>query len=499
MAIEVCGDDSCSLTPCIPLFLLNNVTDSFQHFTPGYGGNFGYEAFTASLIGDLVTSPWNGCSADRTNTDPAASILISTIAQTAINQFADSFCDATPDDFDVCIIGVTFDFPNPVKIGCTIALAILKGIGLTLKTLSDQMSYQDGLVNAAEIEAAYEHSVNLLSKECAIFDQAVCRCVPEDRLGFGHGCDGKDSNCDDFPDDCGEDVIVPTIYIEGGLCDEVWFATDADAEKCVSDSTIVSDDCQPTTFTVNKLAGQCQETEIVVLAEEKTCGKSSSKLVTVKVDGTKPEVSCSFSGKTTHTIVTTGPGILTDIKFTYTAFDNCGLPLDVSIDMYANEIENFNAQEMALFFNPNRADVENPGLYVAATICSTTSNGQCIKDPKAPKTRIFTAVISATDQAGNEASAECKVQVIPKGKFTPAQAAAELTASTQNFFLTSYDFVYVDGPGAKTAQYPTTDAEPSDPAPIACGKWATPCTVGEDCCSKRCRRALSGGRVCTLF
>ena len=59
---------------------------------------------------------------------------------------------------------------------------------LYLQTFYDKANYQDSLVDGAEIEAAYEHSRNLLHKQCAIYDQVVNRCAVN--LGIRSGCDG---------------------------------------------------------------------------------------------------------------------------------------------------------------------------------------------------------------------------------------------------------------------------------------------------------------------
>ena len=76
--------------------------------------------------------------------------------------------------------------------------------------------------------------------------------------------------------------------------------------------------------------------------------------------------------------------------------------------MYSNEIEVFHAQNLALFFfqdgNPNDVD-----LYIAAGVCSTSSNGQCITDPNNEEIRLYTVVVGATDDAGRSASTECSL------------------------------------------------------------------------------------------
>jgi hypothetical protein len=59
------------------------------------------------------------------------------------------------------------------------------------------MDYQHGIVQGAENEASFEHIRNLLHKQCAIYDEALCCCNDSlEEEGFGPGCDGKDFDCD---------------------------------------------------------------------------------------------------------------------------------------------------------------------------------------------------------------------------------------------------------------------------------------------------------------
>ena len=106
----------------------------------------------------------------------------------------------------------------------------------------------------------------------------------------------------------------------------------------------------------------------------------------------------------------------------YTATHSCDKPLNVRVDVYSSEMQNVNVQEMTVFFqsgtnssiiiiiisSSSRSDAAR--LYVAAKICSTVSNGQCIKDPTNLDSRLYTAVVSAMDAAGNSNAAECQVK-----------------------------------------------------------------------------------------
>jgi hypothetical protein len=117
------------------------------------------------------------------------------------------------------------------------------------------------------------------------------------------------------------------------------------------------------------------------------------------------------------------------------ASDNCGKAMNVTVDVYSSEIEDFNAQEMALFFRNNN-DNDAAELYLEANICPTVSNGQCIKDPAARDARLYTAIVSTTDVAGNYKENECQVKVVPQGNSNNKDISTG--DSKQRFRLTSY-------------------------------------------------------------
>jgi len=101
--------------------------------------------------------------------------------------------------------------------------------------------------------------------------------------------------------------------------------------------------------------------------------------INVIVDGTQPVTGCSFG---VASLSVTGSGVLQNPDLSYTASDNCGGSLTLTVETFSNEYEDFNSQEMIRQYqhsdDPTNTKV---GMYVAATICSTNSNGQCIQDP----------------------------------------------------------------------------------------------------------------------
>lgn len=334
--------------------------------------------------------------------------------------------------------------PNPFKIACHVILTILQETALVFETLLAIADTQDAVTDGAEIEAGYENTKNLLQKQCAIYDQAVCRCVKDEHLeSYGIGCDGKDSNCNDFVDECDEDTVPPTIDISNSLCvcdNGGWFANTDEALSCVENSVKVEDDCQTTNFTLSVL-DQCEDSIVTVTAEDYCGNDAIPKNVTVQIDGEAPYVGCGFEidgGEITHAIVTskTGPSVLLDTKLVYTAKDNCNGPLNVTVKVYSNEIEDFNAQKLALFHKTFGHPDDAAGLYVAQGICTATKNGQCIKEVSFPAQRLYTIEVIAVDPAGLSNRTECFVEVQPKGNNT--RKIKDIAESKQRFLLAEY-------------------------------------------------------------
>jgi hypothetical protein len=77
-------------------------------------------------------------------------------------------------------------------------LTLLKTAKLAFGTILEQADLHEGLIDAAEIEAIYDNTRQLLDGSAAIYDEVVCRCVEEPLRGYG--CDSADNNCNQFVD-----------------------------------------------------------------------------------------------------------------------------------------------------------------------------------------------------------------------------------------------------------------------------------------------------------
>ena len=184
--IETCPSGNSTTLICKPA----DPDGLYDFKKPAYGGGGGYDAAVASVRGGPF---WDGEPSSRTDTDGYAVNLLVLASFTLANDLADIGCGSIDDDIDICIFFVNIEVPNPFRIICEIANGILSGIALSFETIKAQLDFQDSRVNGAEIEAAYEHTNNILHKQCAIFDQV--RCKVAENPGFGSGCDGIDTNC----------------------------------------------------------------------------------------------------------------------------------------------------------------------------------------------------------------------------------------------------------------------------------------------------------------
>lgn len=435
--VDIAGDEEleigtcpavqgCEHDPCVKDYLV----DPYGDFSPAYGGGPPYEA---ALIGLVRPLQWTGAFEDRTSAEGYAVVLIALQAAKLAVITADQICDGVDDEINICLLVVALEVPNPFKIACSIAVAVLATTELTLSAFKEAMDFQDGIVQGAEIEASYEHSRKLLHMQCALYDETRCRCsesLAED--GYGLGCDGLDSDCDDEIDECDEDMISPTIDVTKAMkrCGGT-FANLDEAKACVLESVDVTDDCQAVEVTA-VATGECDSALVTVTAQEKLCNKTTTATVPVFVDGTVPLVTCGFGSVEK---VVENSKFPVDVGFGYSASDNCGKPIDVTVDIYASEMEEYKTQKMAIFFLNNNMN-NAAELYLDASVCASEGGGQCIKDATALDARLYTAVVSATDSANNKNKFECQMTVVPKGKLDGK--AVDTSNSTQRFLLSSY-------------------------------------------------------------
>ena len=123
-------------------------------------------------------------------------------------------------------------------------------------------------------------------------------------------------------------------------------------------------------------AETCYAASIALDAADKCGNAAATKTVPVPIDLEDPVVSCTFRGAQHVTINQTGIGVLEELDLDYEATDNCGGPLSVTVSVFANEIEDFQSQKMALFYRNSDVPNGEADLYVATTTCTTAANGK---------------------------------------------------------------------------------------------------------------------------
>lgn len=440
-AILPCSDANRGL-PCIPDFLnVDNSTISpapYQQTIPTYPDGGSYRAWVASI---QDTFDLEGCNRNRPSAGSVGGLLIGLTTANFIRLAAQIAATPIPDSINIPIIAKVIEVPSPVKIVVQIIVSIAQLIELGLATAFEQTQSQLRWVASAETRGVYGNTRNLLDKQCAVFDQAVCR--PVKQLGIGSGCDGIDSNCNKLVDECDEDIIAPTMDISAAVqhCSstesEIWFPSRNDAEQCVQKTLDVIDDCQEIQSTDISSDGNCANAEVNVTATD-GCGNTSPiASIPVQIDGTAPEVSCSFGAgivlNSTEIVLSivepgrgrTGNRRLQNVDFSYDVQDNCaGGMISTKVDIYSSEIDT-TVDKMGMFIERKSSPAQ---LFLQVDSCKfdddTDSPQTCILDPAIeidlpndevdedlPDVRLYIAEVTAVDEAGNVGTATCSLFV----------------------------------------------------------------------------------------
>jgi hypothetical protein len=235
-------------------------------------------------------------------------------------------------------------------------------------------------------------------------------------------------------------------------CGAQWFASSAKAKACIDSTVAAYDDCDPkvavSSALVTSSSSKCATTEFTISAVESRCKKQTNAVFVVKVDNVPPATTCTLkNGKKDLVLQAIGSNVLEDLGLVYTtnsAPGDCASTHNITVTVYANELEDFQSQVMATFYQYGDP-LKRSGLYVAKGYCQTANNGQCIIDPATSnnRVRVYTIEVSATDEAGNVGTGLCRAIVLPTAsynKYTKGQLNATAVAdqSTQRFLLTQY-------------------------------------------------------------
>ena len=218
----------------------------------------------------------------------------------------------------------------------------------------------------------------------------------------------------------------------------MWFKSDEDALACVNLTSLVQDDCdadlQDLEMTLNST---CYNSTITLDATDKCNNTAVSQVIPVHIDLEDPTVWCDFGGQQDIMIIgeTNSGASMKEMNFTYGAQDNCGGPLETTLQIYSNEIEPTKSQEMALLYTTGAPNGE-ASLYLQAYICSNgRTDGECLREESFGDHRLYTAVVSAVDSSGRSAQkATCTVLVM-RSENDPIP---DISQSSQRFPLAQF-------------------------------------------------------------
>ncbi len=358
-------------------------------FPPAYPDGVAYDIFTLTLddTGLLTDTDGDGeLNNERCIANGGAQMLIALAATKVAAELADAGCQL--------IVVVAGEGGSVNVVACASAL-VLREIVAGVEIAISQCTFQDGQVDSAEIEAAYENSV-------IIVDAVTCRVAQAQRMG--HGCNGLDDDCDKMIDECDEDVFGPQIHIDPvvyGMCRP----STADAAEAVLRSVAASDDCSR--ITVDEpifSAPECDATVDVTATDE--CGNPSTASTMVTIDGQAPEVSCSVKTETlfppNHKMVNVG--------FTFTAMDNCTAQENLNIEVRVTSDEATASAEGAGQGAPW------PDANVLRDIEGNIHGVRLRSEHATPGNgRVYQIHVIATDACGNSGRSSCTVAVAPNG------------------------------------------------------------------------------------
>ena len=158
-----------------------------------------------------------------------------------------------------------------------------------------ELQFCDEQILGDRMDAVYERMEHLhddLERMAVDLDfiRQMLTCVPVLPLKVRSGCNGTDDDCDTpkVIDECEEDEFGPTVYIQPAVAIP-WYRDVAAARNAVAEATVAVDDCQRVTVSTPSLVGTCGAVVATVIATD-ACGNTTPASITIKIDGTEPQV-----------------------------------------------------------------------------------------------------------------------------------------------------------------------------------------------------------------
>jgi hypothetical protein len=162
--------------------------------------------------------------------------------------------------------------------GCVVS-TIFRVIANIAQTVLNACDEQDDRVDSAEIEAAYENSLILITG---------LSCVQVAQMRKFHGCNGGDDNCDGVIDECAEDSFPPDVQIDVAVADK-FFKTTAEALAKIAEAVSASDDCgsvsvgAPSVASISCKGPNKNCTASVDVTATDDCSNSATDTITVEI------------------------------------------------------------------------------------------------------------------------------------------------------------------------------------------------------------------------
>lgn len=237
-----------------------------------------------------------------------------------------------------------------------------------------------------------------------------------------------------------EDATPPTIRVSEYAIGSKWFTNETYAQAFFLTNTFVEDDCQPPRRSIDNvyfdqqvsvdIVKNCAASTAFVRAID-ACGNIAEDPVMFLYDDEAPEVELSVA-KDKLDEAAKEPALV-DVGLAITAEDRCTTNPNVTVRVYSDELylkdtDSWKARTAQL----SRIEAV-PGvitgwkLLLAANSFKKCNAGPYTcggTSPKAGNGRVYTIVVSATDEAGLRTCRETTVEVTPKG-FKPSRPVGD--------------------------------------------------------------------------
>lgn len=240
-------------------------------------------------------------------------------------------------------------------------------------------------------------------------------------------------------DECDEDNFSPEVFISPAAiaaAKSTYFADVAEAQEFLAAFVTAQDDCDasPAVTIAVSSSDSCSAT-FLVSAEDRCGNDSGSVSFPVKIDDSPPTVSCTIGAEMSSLSFVTWDNVTKIVNpgLSFQVEDECGEDVAVTVEVFGNQVVKDAAY---LYLNGT-----NLGVYLENDYCRNR-NIPCVVDSNLDG-RLYTVVVSASDKAGNTASAECQVLIAGDDGGNPA-------SSTQRFLLDSYSLSANGGSLAST-------------------------------------------------